>query len=292
MKTRIGFQQLCAVTALLALVSAQMAPAQQAGLPANGTHALTAPASAPKATAKAPAGAQEEENAAAAGKPDGNGIKIHGHWRFVVHDPDGKLVSEREFENSLLTPTLGDQVLTLMLVGKGMAADWGVVLCSAPAGPGANGSGGVLCAPQSGNGSRSAIVVLVAQTTNTIGSALCNSNPGDGFPCVTGLQTSTPGLTLNVAQTIVFSGNYTATHAVSVAAVQTVLAYCAPLAGQTFATISPQACDGLSFLNYESNGQSNGSGLFTSLFTGTNLATPQTLTAGQILTVTVTFSFS
>ena len=120
MKTRIGFQQLCAITVLLVLVSAQMAPAQQAGLPANGTHTLTAAASAPNAAVKAPATAQEEENTAAAGKPDGNGIKIHGHWVLEVKNPDGKLVDRREFNNSLVTGGTylsGDQLLAAILTG-------------------------------------------------------------------------------------------------------------------------------------------------------------------------------
>jgi len=62
MRTRIGFQQLCAVTVLLVLVCVQMAPAQMAGLPAKRTHALAAATTAPNAAAKAPAVAQAEEN--------------------------------------------------------------------------------------------------------------------------------------------------------------------------------------------------------------------------------------
>jgi len=288
MKTRMGFQQLCAVTALLALVSAQMAPAQQAGLPANGTHALTAAAA-----------AQEEEgNVLAAGKQGGDGIKIHGHWKFVVHDPDGKLVSEREFENSLLTPTQGDQVLQQLLFGGGVVADWAIVLCgtstvSDPAAPPAGGGLiGAFCS-QSGNGSTSVVVALVSQTQSGIGSGLCTQGAG-AFTCTTGLQTSAPTVAIfaGIADTLVLAGNYTATAAGSIQAVQTGLALCIPTLGSGYGTISPKACAALSYIGGTAASQSNGNTLFVSPFTGTNLVTPQALTAGQILTVTVTFSFS
>lgn len=296
MKTRIGFEQLCAVTAALALASVQITPAQQARPAGNDTPALAVAANAPGAAAK-PATAQEtEENAPGAGKQNGGGIRIHGHWKFVVHDPDGKLVSERDFENSLLTPTLGDAILTELLFGTAVVADWAIVLCSAqPVGTGyITNPGGIFC-NETGNlqpgqsAVTSVIVVLVTQTQGGIGSGVCiQANPSN-FPCATGLETNAnlPG---EVNSTLVLSGNYTATQAVGIQAVQTAMAYCLKAPGARYAALSPEACDDLSFIN--NNDVSNGNDLLTSLFTGTNLAATQPLTAGQILTVTVTFSFS
>ena len=53
-----------------------------------------------KATAQTPARA----TASAASESKGGqkeGIKVHGHWTIDVRNPDGKLVSHREFENAL-----------------------------------------------------------------------------------------------------------------------------------------------------------------------------------------------
>ena len=36
-------------------------------------------------------------------KAKADGIKVHGHWKIDVRDPDGKLVSQTEFENALTT---------------------------------------------------------------------------------------------------------------------------------------------------------------------------------------------
>ena len=49
---------------------------------------------------------EESENSVAEEKPsrDGSreGIKVHGHWTIEVRNPDGTVVTHREFENSLL----------------------------------------------------------------------------------------------------------------------------------------------------------------------------------------------
>lgn len=64
----------------------------------------------PSATAptKANAGAEESESAVPEkrGSDDAahQGIKVHGHWTIEVRNPDGTLVSHREFENALTSP--------------------------------------------------------------------------------------------------------------------------------------------------------------------------------------------
>jgi hypothetical protein len=133
MRTRIGFEQLCAGIALLALLSATIAPAQKA-LPAASTmHALSAAgaSNAPTAATKPAAAQEDEENSHAAGKQDGGGIRIHGHWVLEVKNPDGKLVERREFNNSLVTGganVSGDQLLAAILTGDLTPGGFGVAL--------------------------------------------------------------------------------------------------------------------------------------------------------------------
>jgi hypothetical protein len=80
-------------------------------------------AQAPSAGGKA----GEEESAPAnkehAGGPQ-EGIKVHGHWVIDVRDPDGKLVSHREFENGLIGPA----VLANVLARQNSVGLWRVML--------------------------------------------------------------------------------------------------------------------------------------------------------------------
>lgn len=53
------------------------------------------------------ADAEESEKGVGEDKPSGDGkhegIKVHGHWTIEVRDPNGTLVTHREFENSLVS---------------------------------------------------------------------------------------------------------------------------------------------------------------------------------------------
>jgi len=109
---------------LLILGLALPACARQSGAARPPTNA--APTAAPAAaapTAKAPAG-----QAAAAGEPaaKGNqeGIKIHGHWTIEVKNPDGKLVTHREFENSLAPSGSGASLLAAFLSAVATPGSW------------------------------------------------------------------------------------------------------------------------------------------------------------------------
>lgn len=69
---------------------------------------------------------------AAASKPAGGmgeGIQVHGHWTIEVRNPDGKLVTHREFENALV----GGQVLTTFLGRTATVGIWRIVVNGAPA---------------------------------------------------------------------------------------------------------------------------------------------------------------
>ena len=239
----------------------------------------------------------EEKEAPAPARPGSEGIKIHGHWKFVVHDPDGKLVSTREFDNSLLTPSEGDWLIATLLLGKSVAADWGIALCPQAGGPWNSGS----LAPNYGlctTASPFPIAVLVQSSNGSLESEVAHySSCGSG--CVPGLQallTGSPNLGNQIG--ISFSGSYTAPGNVSINAVETATAFCSTDVNATnpanppSSNVTPQTC-----LTLSTGVASPGNALSTfTPFTGTFLNTaqnpPQSLSTGQVLTVTVTISFS
>jgi hypothetical protein len=286
MKPTLQFQSSLAgaCSVLLMLCAGQAGLAQQSVQPAKAATVASAPvtiaaaSSAPKPAATQ-AAAEEKEDAAPA-KPGGEGIKIHGHWKLVVHDSDGKLVSTRDFENSLVTPSGGDFVLSMLLAGQAVVADFAIALCPQA---GAIGAFSV-CTLASPN----PVAVLVPSPNGTIESLLAaNSLCGGG--CVSGLNKQVTG-SFGAPFGILLSGSYTSTQNVSINAVQTVMGFCQlSTTTPSLLNISPQTCD---TLNNPTNITSGNAALTYSPFTGTALSTPQILSTGQILTVTVTLSFS
>ncbi len=123
-----GFAGLGARFALLSLILGAAGPAYagQSGAPPPSTRAV-APAAAPETAAPAAKSATPAGQAVAAGEPAvrGNqeGIKIHGHWTIEVKNPDGKLVTHREFENSL-APGSGASLLAALLGGVASSGSW------------------------------------------------------------------------------------------------------------------------------------------------------------------------
>jgi hypothetical protein len=283
---------------LLMLCASQPGFAQQSAQPAAAHNVVAGAASTNASSAATPSTLQplapqasvEERETAAPAKPGSDGIKVHGHWKFEVHDPDGKLVSTREFENSLLTPSGGDWLLATLLLGKSVAADWGIALCPQAGGTWNNGSVAPnyygLCTTVG----PTPVAILVQSSTGPLGSELaCGSS------CVPGLQallTGSPNLLNPIG--ISLSGSYTASQSVSINAVETATAFCSTdvnasnPANPPYSNVTPQTCLTLSSSNVDS-GNSN---LTFTPFTGTALAATQNLTAGQVLTVTVTISFS
>lgn len=87
----------------------------------------------PAATPAKAAPASQPSQATAPGKrqPGGNheGITIHGHWTIEVRNPDGKLVTHREFENGLSTiPGNGASLLSALLSHLIVGGSWAVYL--------------------------------------------------------------------------------------------------------------------------------------------------------------------
>ncbi len=81
----------------------------------------------------------------AAEVPEGisDGVKVHGHWKIEIYDPDGTLASVTEFENALTTD--GNLTATLLLHGEAAHGAWAVYL-SPQTGPGPCDDGGTSAA--------------------------------------------------------------------------------------------------------------------------------------------------
>jgi hypothetical protein len=80
-----------------------------------------------KATAQTPA----KTAASPAGESKGGqkeGIKVHGHWTIDVRNPDGTLVTHREFENAL--KTTGARAMAQMLGRQASPGIWVVLLAN------------------------------------------------------------------------------------------------------------------------------------------------------------------
>jgi hypothetical protein len=116
--TRIARQSL-AFAALLAMVLsiAAISGAQEGATSSAASVAKTAaaPAKASTSPAAKPAKGQHE------------GITVHGHWVIEVRNPDGKLVTHREFENAL-DPQMGAPLLAAILGRVVTPGSWYVTL--------------------------------------------------------------------------------------------------------------------------------------------------------------------
>lgn len=161
----------------------------------------------------APAAAREDaagEGAHQAGGPH-EGIKVHGHWSIEVRNPDGAVVTHREFENSLAPP---GATLSAVLSRGGTAGAWQVWVENVVGGGTASG----LCAH------------LEQNTTECI-----IGEPGSIFsvPASTNLVVATPSGKFGGIVTL--SGSVQVTGAGTVNSVETFFATCPP-------TVTPSAC--------------------------------------------------
>jgi hypothetical protein len=126
---------------------------------AGRAQASAASSAVPAATPAKAAPASQAAQAAATGlrKPGGNheGITIHGHWTIEVRNPDGKLVTHREFENGLsANPGTGATLLSAMLGGAVTPGSWWVLITDPTLQQGgiffnqANSAASTLCGPE------------------------------------------------------------------------------------------------------------------------------------------------
>jgi hypothetical protein len=220
-----------------------------------------------------PAALAERGEAATPPSQGGEGIRVHGHWKMVVHNRDGSLAKTYEFENSLIAPQQGDTVLTYLLAGWMAAGNFNIQV---------NGGGTGLC-----GGGPVCYIVNSVTATQTAGVLYCQTNPD---PCSVTLQSTvlnnlSSGTPTNAAQ-LQLQGTITATGTTAITAVRTNLSTCVPPGGTGVSQVSPSMCasqTGLTGLN---------ASLYTFGFTATTLPTPLAVVSGQTVTVTVTISFS
>ncbi|MGA8222073.1 MAG: hypothetical protein WB780_10510 [Candidatus Acidiferrales bacterium] len=128
------------------------------------------------------------------------GIKVHGHWTIDVHNPDGSLVSHREFENSLQQGALA---LAGILGHQSTVGFWDVLLYASP-----------------NCGNASDVGCTIVETSSGL------SGETDRF---TGLVVS---LT-NSGASLTLTGSFQAPVAMQITAVQTVLNVCPPTTTST-----------------------------------------------------------
>jgi hypothetical protein len=184
------------------------------------------------------------------------GIKVHGHWTVEVRNADGSLASHTEFENALAQP--GTTLLSEFLGRTSIPGNWLVFLTD-------GGQFGACNAPPS----TTPMKCVISEPSDPGSANLIQTN--------TLIVTSSPAATNRSAQ-LVLTGNVTAGLDSSVAVVETGLAHC-----KRTSTAIPTTCaiygSTPTFLGYET-------------FSHAALTTPVPVKAGQIIQVTITFTFS
>jgi hypothetical protein len=248
-----------------------------------------------------------EEESAVPNSADQQGIKVHGHWVLQVKNADGTLGERREFDNSLVTSTAtsnlsGDQLLGLLLSGNGAPGDPAIALVpSVPAGA-KDASDYCIAGSIFPNENNNCYVLVTAQSG--LGNYFFQPHQG-------GLTTT---LSISPSLSWVLAGNYTIPSGLTtITFVQTLLPICVSTSSAAAgiqennlnnlqgsattrsADLSASACTkftGQSSGTTLSSGSINDAvviGTFTSTAVGGG---PMTVTAGQIVQVTVTITFS
>jgi hypothetical protein len=191
-----------------------------------------------------------------AGEPKGGpkeGIKVHGHWIIDVRNPDGTVVAHREFENALTS--IGAITLAKILGRQRTPNLWVIFLRSGPNG----------VTPWLLNGVQPGFIL----EPNDFSPADFHTFKTLTVTVPTG--TDANGNPVPNANKLVLSGNATALNAGQIGEVGTSLISCP-------ANVLPgNPCVGFSDLQSA---------------TFATLNTPQSVSAGQIIQVTVVISFS
>ena len=257
----------CGLFTILALTPAGVAQ-QGAAIQGSNVSAAAPATAAPVAkaglAAQAAAKPAEEQDVAAPGKPGNEGIKVHGHWSIDVKNPDGTLAKHVEFENSLVSPGQGDQLLAGLLGGFSVPGDWAIQLASPS-----------IC-------SKTGTCFILPNLNGFFGTTSCNSANG----CATGLTLAYVASTTTTGAAFKMSGTLTASGTGNITSVATVFSTCMEdLNYSSATTFSPSKCITSETTGLPPAGTSN-------TFTATTLTTPLGVVPGQIIQITVTISFS
>jgi len=250
-----------------------------------GVNPAQAQSESAKDSPPASARAAHKAEPAASGKGIYNGITVHGHWTIEVRNPDGKVVTHREFENSVV-PGNGPQAIESMMLGAWVPQAYRVVL----SGTGASQSPANAPAPCSYNSS---------PATCTIQENVPSSGP-NAQTCPNGSQTIFCNLTRSPnslignfpalmagqpvsAQPITFTGSAIASEAGYVGEVTLLLTACNNTTTSSPGTISPATCVAGTY--------PSGTTIQLSGLTDTSLSSPVQVQSGQTVQATVVISF-
>jgi hypothetical protein len=193
------------------------------------------------------------------------GVSLHGHWVIDVRNPDGTLAQHRDFENSLAGSAQG--LLVGLLAGYFTQGQLMIAMGAT--------SGNAACAA-------TAQVCGIVQNLNYYPAAgYCNS-----YYCTGSVLTVTPNFGPAGAgpYSLVLAGSITANQTGTIGTVSTIYNSCADSAAPTFPTTvtasSPSTC------------ASNVTNTFYGPLSNATLTSPVPVSAGQIIQVTVTITFS
>jgi hypothetical protein len=262
----------------LALVCAEAAWAQSQPAQAPSPAArlvVTAPATSPgagpaeSARAAKTAGAQSSSVKPRAPRGQSEGIQVHGHWTIEVHDPDGKLVTHREFENALTTGNNNGTALLAAILGSTVTTGgWFVVLASDPAGDNA------MFIAQPNSAGYAACPAILKNYSSEMAAAACTNTLS-----LTGAQFTLQPSPLLTGSTLTLMGNVTVPQGfpASIAAVATQLYVCAPSDSPAACLADPNSSN-FAFTSRALDSQ------------GTDPA-PVNVTPGQMVQATVVLSF-
>jgi hypothetical protein len=197
------------------------------------------------------------------------GIKVHGHWVIDVKNPDGTLATHREFENSLTGANQGQLLLGGLLSGYYVAGDYAIQL------------GSSICA---GTGKCS----IIASQTGEPGSYLCTQ--GECFATLKYTYNLAPTTGNTIDAYMVMTGSAVPDETGTLDTVSTVYNVCdftngytgsgAPVLPTGVTSVAPASCIGTN------------NSAFISTFTSTTVTPSISITSGQLISVTVTISFS
>jgi hypothetical protein len=207
--------------------------------------------------AKVAAPAPEQTSPAVAAQSRNNGktegIKIHGHWVIEVRNPDGTVVTHREFENSL-TQSSGAVLLGSTLGRQYSVGTWMLTLTNASnLGPCIN-----------TNLSSKPWACYIFETGTTLPSASPNYDSSNSFTT----------LTFSSGGSLILTGTAVAGYSGTIDSVQSSNWYC-------LSSTLPSACT--------PSNASAGAWQFTSASLGSSAVS---VTVGQTIAVTVTFTFA
>jgi hypothetical protein len=190
----------------------------------------------------------------ASGNGPQEGIKVHGHWTIEVSNPDGRVVSHREFENGLVPGTFLNSILARTQTVGFWTIYLNALACtySYP-----NPNYPLININEPGYCYLNEFSISLPPSFQPAGGVVTSSISGNNF-VLNGLMTATYSGLITVVST--FNLPYPPT--------------CSP------SSIAAENCGGQPLFQ------------FPTAFTSTTLATPIQVSAGQTVAVTVNISFS